>query len=87
LSSVSAFAATGSVVTQPAVPGATGLGVYIYGPAALDISSRLAEEGIRYSRDPFSGQFVQSGKGVRCIKVRQAMKPYCFILINHGSVL
>jgi hypothetical protein len=86
LVSYNAFAADGTVKTGPVPSNSAALGVYLYGEAADDISTHLLDANVQFNRDPFSGQLVQIGKAIRCIKANEASDPYCYLQVSVGGV-
>lgn len=81
-----AHASNGTVKTKINVNYPEVLDITIYGKAAGDISTELTKAGKEFRLDPFSSKFVQSGKGIRCIKKLRKDSPYCYLSLENGEI-
>jgi len=89
LSALAAIGSVGSVGTIEVTPASSRentLDLIISGDAATAISEQLADNGVSFRRDPFSGALVQVGNGVRCIDQHAGKSLYCYIGITGSSV-
>lgn len=86
LFSFSTFASTGVISVTPSENLADTLDITIEGHAALAISEQLAEFGVQFRREPFSGALVQRGEGVRCIKEHRSRPLYCYMSLTGKSL-